>query len=72
MFQGSGFQDQIVEDGINSGAYGAKLCGAGSGGFVLFIIPESGVTRENILTALNKYRPIKLSIDYNGPSKLVF
>lgn len=64
--------DQIVQEGLNSGAYGAKLCGAGSGGFVLFVIPESGDARERVLSALNKYKPVKLSIDYIGPSNVRF
>ncbi len=64
--------DQIVEEGLGAGAYGAKLCGAGSGGFVMFIIPGSGGVRERVLSALDKYKPVQLSIDYTGPEKVTF
>lgn len=62
--------DQIIKDGLNAGAYGAKLCGAGSGGFVMFIIPRSGSEREKVLLALSKYKPVELSIDYTGPERV--
>lgn len=64
--------DQIIEEGLNAGAYGAKLCGAGSGGFVMFIIPSTGGERERVISVLNKYKPVVLSIDYTGPERVIF
>ncbi len=32
--------DEIYEAGMRAGAYGGKLCGAGGGGFMLFLAPE--------------------------------
>jgi D-glycero-alpha-D-manno-heptose-7-phosphate kinase len=31
--------DNLINQGLNSGAIGAKLCGAGGSGFVLFLVP---------------------------------
>jgi D-glycero-alpha-D-manno-heptose-7-phosphate kinase len=36
--------DELYEAGIEAGAYGGKLCGAGGGGFLLFIVPTEGQT----------------------------
>lgn len=38
--------DDIIEAGINAGALGGKMCGAGGGGFVLFYCP---VERQELL-----------------------
>ena len=32
--------DDIIERGVNLGALGAKLCGAGASGYILFIVPK--------------------------------
>lgn len=37
--------NSIVEKGIQNGAIGAKLLGAGAGGFVMFLIPEARQNR---------------------------
>ena len=31
--------DELYDAGVRAGAYGGKLCGAGGGGFLLFIVP---------------------------------
>ena len=43
--------DDIYNIGINNGAYGGKILGAGGGGFFLFMAPPSSHTR--IMKALN-------------------
>ena len=35
----NGVIDALYEQALASGAYGGKLCGAGSGGFLLFVAP---------------------------------
>lgn len=37
----NGLIDQAYEAAKRAGAYGGKLCGAGSGGFLVFFVPES-------------------------------
>ena len=32
--------DKIINFGLKNGAYGAKLCGAGGGGFILFLVSK--------------------------------
>ena len=46
--------DQVYATGMNAGAYGGKLCGAGSGGFFLFIAPpEAQVALKEAFGAAN-------------------
>ncbi len=59
--------DHIISTGINNGAYGAKLCGAGAGGFILFVIPASGEKRRILLNKINDMKYITLNIDFDGP-----
>ena len=33
--------DKIINFGLKNGAYGAKLCGAGGGGFILFLVSKN-------------------------------
>lgn len=46
--------DDIYLQGINSGATGGKLLGAGGGGFVLFYVPNKN--RVNFLRIMKKYK----------------
>jgi len=41
--------DEIYRKGISLGAYGGKLCGAGGGGFVMFLI------EQNLKTSFSDY-----------------
>lgn len=52
--------DNIIDDGISIGAYGAKLLGAGGGGFVLFI--SSSDIKKKLIKYFNKlvYVPFKI------------
>jgi D-glycero-alpha-D-manno-heptose-7-phosphate kinase len=41
--------DEIYEAGMRAGAYGGKLCGAGGGGFFLFMAPPHAQTQMRTL-----------------------
>lgn len=61
--------DQAYTAGIRAGAYGAKLLGAGQGGFLLFIAaPES---HEAIRKALPEMHFMKVAINVPG-SRVIF
>ena len=45
--------DKIFYKGLEAGAYGGKLCGAGGGGHFLFIVPEQ--YRADVKEALSPY-----------------
>ena len=53
--------DLIYEQGINNGALGGKLLGAGGGGFIMFYVNK--VNKDKFIKSLNKnvVVPIKLS-----------
>lgn len=56
--------DQIVNSGIDAGAYGAKLLGAGGGGFVLFYAPSE--LHQKILLNLSGVRHFPFQLDTIG------
>ena len=61
--------DGIYEKGLNNGALGGKLLGAGAGGFMLFFVtPEN---RERLKAALSDYLYVPFDIDMNG-SQIIF
>ena len=37
--------EELYDLGISSGSYGAKLLGAGGGGFLLFVVPDEKITK---------------------------
>jgi D-glycero-alpha-D-manno-heptose-7-phosphate kinase len=61
--------DQLYEKGIQAGALGGKLCGAGSGGFVLFIVPED--KRDNVIQSLKQYKKIDIRFHHFG-SRVIY
>jgi D-glycero-alpha-D-manno-heptose-7-phosphate kinase len=61
--------DRIHKTGIAAGAYGGKICGAGSGGFFLFIVPEH--KQDSVKNALKEYKHLKISIEYRG-SRIIY
>jgi D-glycero-alpha-D-manno-heptose-7-phosphate kinase len=61
--------DRIFERIISSGAYGAKLCGAGGGGFFLALIPPDRL--ESLKTAVAPLSVISVDIDVDG-STLIY
>ncbi|WP_320675953.1 GHMP kinase [Prochlorococcus sp. MIT 1300] len=56
--------DQLYERCLSAGALGAKLCGAGAGGFLLCIVPEQN--RLNFLSDLADTSVVKISMDTEG------
>ena len=61
--------DEIYQKGLEAGAYGGKLLGAGNGGFILFIIDPT--KREKLKEALRGLITVDVNIDWEG-SKLLF
>ena len=62
------FLDAFYQKGIESGALGGKLLGAGGGGFILFYVPP---TNQSIFRKMMK-NYIELPFDFeNGGSKII-
>lgn len=55
--------------GLNAGATGGKLLGAGNGGFLMFYAPEE--RHEAIRQALTDLKPVRFRFDRNG-TQIVF
>ncbi len=60
--------NQIYEDLIKNGVYGAKILGAGAGGFFLCIADPDKI--KNIITKFKKFKVLKFKFDNQG-SKLI-
>ena len=60
--------DQIYKTGMDNGAYGGKLLGAGNGGFVLFICSQN--SKNKIKKKLKNYLNIPIKFETEG-SKIV-
>jgi D-glycero-alpha-D-manno-heptose-7-phosphate kinase len=56
--------DEIYKTAIDAGAYGGKLLGAGSGGFMVFVVPKSN--RINVENSLAKLIKVPIRIDDSG------
>ena len=56
--------DLIYETGIKLGAYGGKLCGAGGGGFFLFIVPQH--VQPSFLEAFGHRNVVKIAMEESG------
>jgi D-glycero-alpha-D-manno-heptose-7-phosphate kinase len=69
----SGITDPKIDEwycrGIQAGASGGKLLGAGNGGFIMFFAPPEN--HEKIKTSLSGLTPIKFGFDRNG-AQIVF
>lgn len=58
--------DEIYQAGMQAGAYGGKLCGAGGGGFFLFLAPPQTAAKfQDIFGADNV---VKIEIEDDGAS----
>lgn len=60
--------DEIYQTGMQNGATGGKLLGAGGGGFMLFYCEKEKQPR--LIQSLHKLRPIEFRFEYEG-SKLI-
>jgi D-glycero-alpha-D-manno-heptose-7-phosphate kinase len=65
----NGHIDDIYQAGINAGAIGGKLLGAGSGGFMLFYAPES--CHKKIKETLNSKLFVPFRFESTG-SKIIY
>ena len=62
--------DEIYEAGIEAGAIGGKILGAGGGGFMLFVVkPEA---QAAVRHRLNKLIHVNFDIDLGGSKIVVF
>ena len=70
----SGVTDTQIDDwyqrGINAGAKGGKLLGAGNGGFMMFFAPVE--KHRDIVKAMRGLREISFSFDTNGSQIIVY
>lgn len=55
---------QIYQRGIDAGAFGGKLLGAGGGGFILFLVPAD--KHDDIKRALGDFQEIPIKINAPG------
>ena len=56
--------DQIYDIAMKAGAIGGKLCGAGGGGFLLFIVPEA--RQAAVIQALKDYKQLNIAFENHG------
>jgi len=56
--------DEIYEAGMEAGAVGGKLLGAGGGGFILFMVPPP--LREKVRERLSRLIHVSFDIEYEG------
>lgn len=61
--------DTIYDFAIQAGALGGKLCGAGGGGFLLFIVPED--KRQAVAKALSTYKQLNIAFEDSG-SRVIY
>ncbi len=60
--------NNLITKGLREGAIGAKLLGAGGGGFIMFLCSKDG--KENLLKALKPYCSIPINISRKGSEVL--
>lgn len=56
--------DSLYEKGMQAGALGGKLCGAGGGGFLLFIVPPE--KRAAMLEAFSGFKHLDIKFEDHG------
>jgi len=56
--------DELYEKGMYSGAIGGKLCGAGGGGFILFVVPNGN--QANFILKMSSHSISKIDLDITG------
>ncbi len=61
--------DEMYEKGIQAGAQGGKILGAGGGGFMLLYVLEE--KQKAVRTALSDYKEISFEMDMQG-SRIIF
>ena len=61
--------DKIYKNGINYGAYGGKLLGAGSGGFICFLVEPS--EKQKFISRFKNLLHIPINLENSG-SKIIY
>ena len=61
--------DNIYQNGINNGAYGGKLLGAGSGGFICFLVEPS--EKKKFISRFKNLLHIPVNLENSG-SKIIY
>ena len=59
--------DELYQKGIDAGATGGKLLGAGGGGFLLFYVPNAQI-KESVRKAFEGYTELPFELDNSGVS----
>jgi len=62
--------DEIYEAGLNAGALGGKLLGAGGGGFMLFFVPPE--RRKELRVRLRKFLNVPFTFSNAGSRVIVY
>ncbi len=62
--------DKIINFGLRNGASGAKLLGAGGGGFILYLTNNKS-EKKKLIRKLSKFKIVNFKIDYLG-SKILY
>jgi D-glycero-alpha-D-manno-heptose-7-phosphate kinase len=65
----SGAIDEIYDCAISAGAYGGRLCGAGGGGFLLFVVPTD--RQEAVRQALTGFVELAMVPEVHGSHVVV-
>lgn len=60
------FIDEIYDRGMKNGASGAKLLGAGGGGFILFFSPPHN--HDKLRKSMSDLKELRVELDMNGAS----
>ena len=61
--------DGLYDLAMQAGAFGGKLCGAGGGGFLMFIVPQE--RREDVIAALASYKQLNVAFEDHG-SRVIY
>ena len=56
--------DKAYKQAINAGAYGGKLCGAGSGGFLVLLVPPEEQAR--VRQSVSYFSQVPVRLENNG------
>jgi D-glycero-alpha-D-manno-heptose-7-phosphate kinase len=61
---------KLIELGLDNGAEGAKLLGAGGSGFVLFVVPQENLGNFKEVLIAKGFRVIPIQLDQGGSTIL--
>lgn len=61
--------DRLYDQAIKAGAYGGKLCGAGGGGFLMFLVPPGGA--DAVRQALGNLSEVTVAYEPHGSIQML-